>query len=524
MANSRTPAHLVHYLGLQPEYPVAKISAVWEGFQNYAPREGDADPEKNPKKEFISMMWGAQILGAIEEHSGDPNWVRRVPLSSFARFWSVDVSTACRRIGKFAPSDGRWDEDRRRRMSEQQKALAQKEKQPGPEWEDALRKAFQERGQLSSADVGAIIGVERARAIQCARQYGFNIVATGTAPRERKNGSQPKLYSLSDGPILKRRTVRSVKMVHQFLNKNGGYGMANGLTLHMDRELKPRVEEGKRMPSPTANVEQMARAFGADWFDSTQEGINNYKGVSLMIKDLPQMQRCICQVGQLCLLPGNPCPKCNGFGAIPVRYPAGHARAGEMVPLYDYAKNLFCHLVLKGLTQFGKVDNQTQEKMAKDLGCSVDLLVENRDQLELLKLIRVRTGDIKRLCQACDLTFWCHWRENKHGEGKWVGECPKCHTKAGTVVDRKPDVWIYIADRMLDEEIAEREYQRFQQMRAKVEAAAFARAEKVHVELLKAWRGQERSVGAFFKEMRRRLAAENIDKRVIDTLFPFYRE
>jgi hypothetical protein len=445
MANSRTPAHLVQRFGLEPEYPSAKISGVWEGFRTHAP--GDAD-DKRPKKEFLSVMWGLQFLGGIEEHGGKSDRVKRIPQTELARFWSTDVSTACRRIGKFSPEDGRWDEERRRKMSAQQKARA-----------------------------------------------------------------------LKEGKQLTGRAMRSVERVKQALNKNAGYGQAQFYTLAMKDELKPRVEEGKPLPSPTANVELLAEAFGADWFDPTQEGINNYKWADGYIKDLPQMQECICKTGQLCLLSGNTCPRCDGFGAIAVR-----DERGEVVPLYDYSKNLFFHLILKGLKQYGSIDNQTQEKMAADLGCDVATVVSGRDQLELLKIIRVRTGDITRRCMRCDVRFVCRWRENKAGEGKWVGQCHKCGATAGTVVDRRPDVWVYIADKVMDEETVERERQRFQDLRAKVEAAAFARAEKIHTELLKAWRGHEHSLRAFFNAMRRRLASEGLDKNVINVLFPFYRE
>jgi hypothetical protein len=446
MANSRTPAHLVQHFGLDPEYPSAKISGVWMGFRPHAP---DDEDEKRPKKEFLSVHWGLQFLGGIEEHGGDGNWVKRVPLVEFARFSSIDVSTACRRIGKFTLEDGRWDDERRRKKSEQQKALA-----------------------------------------------------------------------LKEGKKLTGRTMRSVERVKQTLNKNAGYGQAQFYTLHMDEKLKPRVKEGESLPSPTTNVELMAQAFGADWFDPEQEGINNYKWVMGYLKDLPQVQECICKSGQLCLLPGKTCPKCDGFGAIAVR-----DDRGNVVPLYDYGKNLFFYLTLKGLMQFGSIDNQRLvQEMEPALGMDQATIAEYRNQLELLKIIRVRTGDITRRCMRCDVRFVCRWRDNKAGEGKWVGQCHKCGATAGTVVERKPDVWIYIADKVMDEETVERERQRFQDLRAKIEAAAFARAEKVHTELLLAWRGQEHSLIAFFKEMRRRLASEGLNKNVLNVLFPLFRE
>jgi hypothetical protein len=452
MPNSRTPAHLVQRFGLQPEYPAAKISGVWEGFRPHAPNNEDA---KRPKKEFLSVHWALEFLGGIKLHvGGDANWEKRIPLVEFARFWGVDVSTACRRLGMFTPEDGRWDQARRRRMSEREKARA-----------------------------------------------------------------------LKEGRQLTGRTMRSVERVKQTLNKNAGYGQAQFYTLHMRQDLKPRVEEGKQLSSATENVEMMAQAFGADWFDPAQEGVNNYKWAPGWIKDLKQVKKCICQAGQLCLLPGQTCPVCDGFGAVPLRYGPEHERAGEMVPLYDYGKNLFFHLVLKGLLQYGSIDNQRLvQEMEPALGMDQATIAEYRNQLELLKIIRVRAGDITRLCLRCDVRFICRWRDNKDGEGKWVGHCHKCGATAGTVVERKPDVWIYIADKVMDEETVERERQRFQDLRAKVDADAFARAEKVHLELLAAWRGREHSLIAFFKEMRRRLASEGLNKNVLNVLFPLFRE
>src|SRR6266571_5714808 len=354
MPNSRTPAHLVQRLGLQPEYPSAKISAAWEGFRTHA---ADNEDEKLPKKEFLSVHWAEEFLGGIAAHAGDGNWSKRIPLGEFANFWSVDVSTACRRIGKFAPNDGRWDDERRARMSEREKARALKEREDQPAWTEALRAAFQQHGTLTSAEIANIAGVARERAIQTAKQWGFNLVAEGLAPSQAKHG-RAKLYRLSaEEPKLK-RVPRAVKTVLQTLNKNAGFGEAQYYTLHMPDELKPRVEEGKHQPSPTANVELLTLAFGAEWFDPKMQGINNYKWVPGWIKYLPQMQKCICQLGQLCLLPGNTCPKCDGFGAIQVRYGPEHKRAGDMVPLYDYGKNLLFHLILKGIMQHGSIDNQ----------------------------------------------------------------------------------------------------------------------------------------------------------------------
>jgi hypothetical protein len=447
MPNSRTPSHLVQHFGLEPEYPSAKISAVWEGFRPHAPDDEDA---KRPKKEFLSVHWALEFLGGIKLHVGeDGNWEKRIPLVELARFWSTDVSTACRRIGMFTPEDGRWDEERRRKMSDRQKALAVKE-----------------------------------------------------------------------GKKLTGRTMRSVQRVKQTLNKNAGYGQAQFYTPHMRSDLKPRVEEGRQQSSDTANVELLAEAFGADWFDPEQKGINNYKWAPGYIKDLKQVKKCICQMGQLCLLPGNTCPMCGGFGAIGVR-----DERGELVPLYDYGKNLFFHLILKGLLEFGSIDNQRLvQELEPALGMDQATIAEYREQLELLKIIRVRAGDITRRCMRCDVRFVCRWRDTKDGEGKWVGQCSKCGTTAGTVVERKPDVWIYIADKVMDEETVERERQRFQELRAKIDAAAFARAEQAHTELLLAWRGREHSLMAFFKEMRRRLASLGLTKNVINVLFPFFRE
>ena len=428
MAKTKTPAHLVQLFGLEPEYPSVKLSGVWQGFRQYGPHG-----EKLPKKEFLSVMWALQFLGGIEEHGGDRNRVRRVPLARLARFLGRDVSTASRRIQRFTAPDGRWDEERRRRMSELQKSLA-----------------------------------------------------------------------LKQGKKLTGRTMRRTKRVHQFLNKNVGYGQAQLYTQAMPERLKPRVEEGKKLESATSNVELLAEAYGGDWFDPTYEGVNNYKLVPGYMAHLPHAEECKCKVGQLCLLPDTVCPLCDGQGVI---FP--HDDNGDLVPLADYGKNLLFHLVLKGIVHKGSVQ-RTLDQIAQDTGCDVNTIAKYRDELELLQIIRVITGDIKRLCLNCDVTFWC-----TKPKDKWIGQCPKCGATHGKVEERKPDKWIYVADLILDEETSKR---------AKIAARDFARAEKVHAELLKAWRGREYSVKAFFNEMRRRLASEGINKNAIDILFPFYRE
>lgn len=385
-------------------------------------------------------MLAMQVLGGI--------YGKRIPLPVLARFWGVDVSTACRRIQLFSAPDGRWTDERRQQMSDRQRRRAE-----------------------------------------------------------------------AAGKKLTGKTMRSVRRVHRFLSKNAGYGEAQQYDFDMPAALKQTwdssVEEGQKMPSPTSNVELMAQAFGADWFDAGMEGVNNYKWLPGYVTELPHVNECICRSGQLCLLPGCACPKCDGSGAIPERY-----EDGRKVPLADYGKNLFAYLWLKGLEQYGSVQISLEE-IAHDTGTDENTVAKYRDELELLQVVRVISGDILRLCVPCNQEFLC-----TKPKDKWLGECPKCKSRYGKVIKRWADKWIYIADNVMDEETALREFERFHALRdkLKIQRAEFDRAEAIHTLVLKEWRGREHSIKAFFNYMRRRLASEGLERSGIDALFPLYRE
>jgi len=293
------------------------------------------------------------------------------------------------------------------------------------------------------------------------------------------NGSEPP----SVVPVP-RKFHRQVRRLATFFNKSAGFGQAHLYSLHMKQELKPQIE--KKGEDKTRNARLLAQAFGDQWFDAESRGVNNFKSVDGWIWHplLLDVDKCECQAGQmgLPLAVSTNCSKCKGTGMIVYNH-----------PLADYARVLLTFLILKGLRQYGSVEI-TQETIAEALGMDVNTVAKYEDKLEALMIIRCVAGAVTR-------------------------------DAAGAVVDRKPHKIIWLPDRLLDEDIAQREWQRFQALRSKLaDTQGFRLAESLHVALLKAWRGKEHSLGAFWNELRRQFAAVGLSKGVSDALLPNYRE
>jgi len=301
----------------------------------------------------------------------------------------------------------------------------------------------------------------------------------------------------NSGPAPQRRARRQIKRVHAFFHKNASFGQAQLYSLNMSQKLKPKLE---KKAGKTTNVELAAAAFGEQWFDRTMDGVNNWKDVPGWIwhPNLPDADKCSCQAGQMGLHPGE-CQKCKGTGTIIYKD-----------PLPDYGRNLITFLLLKGLKQRGSLVI-TQEAIAKALGMDVNTVAKYEDKLEALMIIRCIPGAVHRDCLNCAINY--------------VDHCPKCGSNSGPITRRDPHKILWLPDRLMDEEIVQREWNRFNALREKIrDREIFKRAERIEVALLKEWRGHEHSLEAFWNEMRRRLAAENLNKSVIDVLFPFFRE
>lgn len=367
--------------------------------------------------------------------------------------------------------------------------------------------------KLSQGEIAQRLGISRSTLNRWIQMFSDPDGRWDDDRRERFSQSQ-RLRCELEGKKLRGRARRQVRRIHTFLNKQVGFGQVQMLTTRMDPALKPQIERGQKKSSKTADVEMAAAAFGAEWFDPTREGCNNYKASPEWSYMLPDVTECPCVAGQLSLQPDNPCAKCNGVGTIALR-----DKDGDYVPLPDFGTALFQYLVLKGIMQFKTVDNISLRVMAEDLGTDENTIAKYRDKLELLQIIRVVSGDIYKRCLRDGTVFVCRGRH-----GQLEGSCFKCGATHGTVVMRKPDKWTYIADRLLDDGIAEREYRRFQELHGKVQHEAFEKARTIHVELLQAWRGKEHSLKAFFNEMRRRLASASMHRDVVDVLIPPYLE
>lgn len=286
--------------------------------------------------------------------------------------------------------------------------------------------------------------------------------------------------SLAPVPAKCRKQVR--RLVTLF-NKNAGFGQAQLYTLHMPQSLKPAME---KKDSKTKDAEMLARAFGAEWFDPERAGVNGFKPVPAWIwhPSLPDAEKCECQAGQMGLpiAASQKCSKCDG---------RSFRITGNSMP--DYGRVLLTFLLLKGLEQYGSVEI-TQDEIAQALGMDVNTVAKYEDKLEALMIIRCIAGAVTR-------------------------------DQSGAVVDRKPHKIVWLPDRLLDEDIAQREYSRFQALRDRVgDREAYKRAEALHVALLKAWRGREHTLKAFWNELRRQFVAQGLDRTIADILLPAYRE
>lgn len=367
--------------------------------------------------------------------------------------------------------------------------------------------------KISQGEIAQRLGINRSTLNRWIQMFSDPDGRWDDARRERFSKTQ-RLRCELEGKKVRGRARRQVRRIHTFLNKQAGFGQVQMLTTRMDPALKPQIVKGEKKISKTADVEMAAAAFGAEWFDATREGCNNYKASPEWSYMLPDVAECPCVAGQLSLLPDKTCPKCNGLGSTPLR-----DKNGDYVPLPDFGTALLQYLFLKGIQQYKTIDNLRLREMAEDLGTDENTIAKYRDKLELLQIIRVVPGDIYKRCLHCSLEFVLRWRHDKY-----EGRCFKCSATQGTVEDRKPDLWTYIADKLLDDGIAEREYRRFQELHGKVQQHAFEKARAIHVELLNAWRGKEHSLKAFFNEMRRQLASAKLHRDVIDVLIPPYLE
>ena len=428
--------------------------------------------DRAKRKEFLSLSMVMKMARAIEEVGAPSTYSIRCSLKRMAAMLGIDVSTLCRRLGQFSASDGRWDDQRRAAFSAQKKAEAAERLKGHVNRIPRERKKRRCRDCDPSRPLRKVLSrAEGCDVLECGHSY------TPQPPRRKK-----------------------LQHMFDFFRKQSGYGQAHLYSQAMPDSMKPTLE-----PRPAKNTDAalMADAFGDEWFDRDAKGCNGWKSVHSAIWDprVKYASKCECQSGQIGLDfdKAKGCAKCDGTGVLM-----------SSDPMPDYGRVMLSQLILMGLEDDGVVQ-RTQEELAERAGMDVNTWAKYEDAWECLGMIRCVPGKVTRECSHCHTNF--------------VGKCPTCGNKFGTVVDRDPHKIICLWIRMLDEEIADREWQRFQAAQQQVqEKAALRLAESLHKAVMEQWKGQDHSLAAFWTEMRRRLSAAKVDKSVRDALYPLQLE
>ncbi len=182
------------------------------------------------------------------------------------------------------------------------------------------------------------------------------------------------------------------------------------------------------------------------------------------------------------------CPRCMGSGEM-----------FESLP--DYGRMLL-HFIQDRLqpNDKGVLKSYTQRRIGEMIGLDVSTVRLYERTLEWLDIIQVIPGEVIR-------------------------EYP-----GGPIKKRHPHKILFLPEMVLDGDRVELEKTRLARavsalkpmMKGESEAA-FKRVQAVHQALLREWQGRQHQIHAFHSEMRRRLAAENVHKSIIEALFPLMR-
>jgi transcriptional regulator with XRE-family HTH domain len=311
---------------------------------------------------------------------------------------------------------------------------------------------------------------------------------------DRGNHSRKMLEIAKDkGLKLRGRERRAIKRVGVFLHRSRGFAEACEYT-HLPADLRPTHTTGKgSMGKPTAQAELLAGLYGKESFDP-EACWNGFKEIDGLLwhPNLPDVQECECQAGQLPLDAGKPCPKCEGTGEV---------FKGSLPDFARVLATLLICLRIKDAIPGVKAANElviTQKQLADLMGCDVNTVAKYEHTLESLMIIRTVYGEVHR-------------------------------NDKGQVTERDPHKIIWVLDKLMDQETAEREANRFARAcRSAQEAGgdglAVDRAAHVFGELLRAWQGKEHCLQAFYNEMRRRLISAGISRELQGSLFPLARE
>lgn len=264
-----------------------------------------------------------------------------------------------------------------------------------------------------------------------------------------------------------------------FFNKwRPGIGCVNRYSFHT-KHLQPAPT--KETVFKVHDPEALAARYGREHFDAEMKNVSGAGRVALWTYDenMPKPVRCVCRKGQMKFNFSSNCMKCGGqgFALDPDRKMGANPRT------------LLSVLQLKGIVKFGYWDI-TSADLGKLCGLSENTVAEALDEWEDLKVLQIVSGKVTR-------------------------------DRTGAVVSRHPQRIIWLPGMLLDNDIAERERQRFAthladtRERARLNGWAQAgvhldRIAALHHELLKRWTLSRHSLGALWNAMRTLIYREGI--------------
>jgi hypothetical protein len=324
--------------------------------------------------------------------------------------------------------------------------------------------------------------------------------------RREKRSQQMKEKAAADGKKVHNRALRSLEA-------------ANGVIFHVTPRFNqaclysgPTGASGGRDKTKAARL--LAERYGEDVFNPSAQ-VNGFKVIrsDLWHKTLPDPVDCECQDGQGKLAFQQECPRCGGqgwhwreasklekerglsYGALP-EYPrlvgSVYIMQGiedEISEIRDDRGQIVRHHQPPGVLQMRQRDRARLAGMDEDTLRKCDL------KLERLGYIRIAPGDKE---------YWPGTRKVKSSE---------------------PDKILWMPGRLLDHEICVQEMERFVRARQALHGHPWlARAEALHLALLKEWEGKPHSLAAFWNELRRRFAHHGVEKSLREALIPVYRE
>jgi hypothetical protein len=322
--------------------------------------------------------------------------------------------------------------------------------------------------------------------------------------RRQKRSREESGRAAAQGKQVHNRALRSLEA-------------ANGEIFHVTPNFNyPNTYQGPSGVNGPLNktARLLVKRFGEDVFDP-QARCNGFKVIFAWLwhPALPDPVECECQAGQDTLAFQQVCPKCGGQGWH-YREPSKleKKRGLRYGSLPDYARRLASWYLMQG------IEDEIPEIRGAD-----NRIVRRRSPAGMLQ---VRQSDKARSAGMDEDTVRkMDWKLQKllivnivEGEKEYW---PGTHK----VKSSEPDKTIWMPSRLLDHDICVREMERFIQARQALQGNPWlARAEALHLELLKTWEGKPHSLAAFWNELRRRFAHAGIPKDVRATLLPDYRE